>query len=151
MCPQPEEGSAGEEGGGEEGGLEEIEVTIDERIEGQGAHAASGEPAIACEIRADHPHRSKHFPGTVNFELWAECTGSVLNLRLRATLLFNRRFVGETGYVPMGDTTEGMVRVTVPCRSGVYQGWGYADWELPDVYSGPRQTSGWGIQVKVKC
>lgn len=145
MCVQPE--AEPEEGGGEEG----IEVAVDEREEGTGAHTASGEPAIACEIRADHPHRSKHFPETINFELWAVCTGSVFNLRLRAALFYNNGLVGETGYVPMGNGSEGMVRVVVPCRSGWYQGWGYADWKLPRDYEGPRKTAGWGVRVKVRC
>jgi hypothetical protein len=123
---------------------------VDERKGGGGAHIASGPPAVECNLRADHPHVSRHKPGTVNFEIYVQCTGMVYNLRLRAALFFGGILAGESGYVPKGDTNGASENVAVLCRSGVYRGWGYADWQLPD-YEGPMETAGWGIRIRIKC
>ncbi|HXB63485.1 MAG TPA: 6-bladed beta-propeller [Solirubrobacteraceae bacterium] len=136
----------------EEEGEESIEITVNEPSEFSGARASLGKPIIECNLQADHPHKSSHVPGTINFEVWIQCTDSVLNLRLRAVLFKNGSKVAETGYVSKGDTAYGKVNVAVSCESGVYQGWGYADYELGPDYDPPsRKQSGWGAKVTIKC
>jgi len=148
MCQTPGENYSPGEGEDEE--IEEIEITVDERKDGGGAHIASGAPAIECNLRADHPHASTHVPGTVNFEIYIQCTDTVYDLRMRAVLYFNGLYASESGYALKGNTASAKENTAVTCRSGTYQGWGYADWKLPE-YEGPTKTSGWGIRIKVKC
>jgi YD repeat-containing protein len=150
--PNPNDGGAVEEGEeeGGYGGEEELEVTVDERQEGGGAHSAAGEPAIECELKAHHPHQSGHDPTTVNWEFWLKCTGTVFDVRLRGALFFNGDFAAESGYVLKGTTAFAEQNVATPCHTGVYQGWAYADWQLPD-YEGPMQEAGWSIKRHVKC
>ena len=135
---------------GEEGEEEEIEITMDERNEVGSAHIASGAPVIECNLRSDHPHRSTHDSTTVNFQIALVCTGTVFDVRLRAVLYFDGAFAGESGYVSKGTTSFAQENVAVACRSGTYQGWGYADWKLPD-YDGPMQGEGWTIRRTVRC
>jgi YD repeat-containing protein len=136
-------------GGGESQEL--LGTATDQRPDGEGAHVAVGEPVIECSLKAHYPHQSSHNPTTVNFEIWLECTGTVEDIRLRASLYRDHKLVGETGYVVKGSGVFAKENIAVPCGDGLYQGWGYADWELPGDYAGKRKNKGWSKAVMITC
>jgi hypothetical protein len=122
-----EPGGCAEEGGG--GGGEEVLGTMAFERSGRGAHTAD---VISCaDIATDNPHRSKHFPDTVNWEVRFQCTGVVLDVRMRLVLFWEGEEIAETGYMPKGNTAAAKQRVTAPCISGWYRGWAYADLRPP--------------------
>jgi hypothetical protein len=41
--------------------------------------------------------------------------------------------------------------IAVPCGDGLYQGWGYADWEFPADYAGKKKDKGWSKAVTIVC
>jgi YD repeat-containing protein len=136
---------------GTEGESEVLETATDQRPDGKGAHSAVGEPVIECNLKAHYPHQSSHNPTTVNFEIWLECTGTVEDIRLRASLYRNHELVGETGYVVKGNGVFAKENIAIPCGDGLYQGWGYADWELPADYAGKKKDKGWSKAITITC
>ncbi len=135
---------------GTEGAPEVLGTAADKRTDGKGAHAAVGEQVIECNLKAHYPHQSSHDPTTVNFEIWLECSGAVEDIRLRVSLYHNHELAGETGYVEKGDGAFAKENIAVPCGDGLYQGWGYADWDLPD-YAGKKEDKGWSKAVTITC
>ena len=130
---------------------EALGTATDQRPDGEGAHSAVGEPVIECSLKAHYPHQSSHNPTTVNFEIWLECTGTVEDIRLRASLYRSHELVGETGYVVKGNGVFAKENIAVPCGDGLYQGWGYADWKLPADYTGKKKDKGWSKAVTITC
>lgn len=132
--------------------IEEEQGATEEGTGGNGAaHIADGEPVV-CEKKVNNPHESTHVPGTVNIVVSLVCSAVVYNVRLRISLYFNGKEVATTSYRTFGDTAGASTNLAVPCRTGVYQGWGYADWENP-VGDDPHKAKleGWGFKVKVTC
>jgi hypothetical protein len=142
----PEPTESGAEG---ETATEEVIGSMTFQPGENGAHAAD---VITCaDIAIDYPHRSSHYPGTVNWEVRLACTGVVLNVRMRLALFWEGSPIADTGYVAKGDTVSATEHVTAPCISGWYTGWAYADLTPPPGYAGPTKMSGWSVNRYVTC
>jgi YD repeat-containing protein len=140
--PAPPEGGAEES---EEGG---VEISVG----GGGGDAHSAAAMTACNFKVNNPHHSSHNPGTVNVVVTLKCTDIVYNVRLRVALYFNHVKVADTGYRQFGDTAYAQENAAVPCKSGLYQGWGYVDYDAPPKQLPPfERAANWGLEVELKC
>jgi DNA-binding beta-propeller fold protein YncE len=141
---------ATEEPGEEEEGGEEVIGRFTFEYGGNGAHAAD---VITCaEIEADHPHKSTHQPDTVNWEVRFQCTGVVLDVRMRLALFWDGSEISETGYVPKGDTAFARQNVTATCITGWYTGWAHVDLVPPPGFVGLTSASAWSkVSKYVTC
>ena len=115
------------------------------------ARAAAG-GAIVCDTNVQNPHRSTHFPETVNLIVVNWCSSFVYGIRMRAAIYFNHHKVADTGSVYRGDARVTDIKVAVTCRSGLYQGWGGASWYFPPGYHPPSTGRfGWSRAQTVRC
>jgi hypothetical protein len=80
-----------------------------------------------------------------------QCTGVVLDLRMRLVLYWEGGYAAETGYVNKGDVAAADQNVDTACISGWYQGWAYMDLTPPPGYVGRKKLSEWSIRRYVKC
>jgi YD repeat-containing protein len=119
--------------------------------------------AIICTKNTQYAHESEHAKPAQRANVVATLTcryfpsklpATVDNIDFRIALYYNHKKVADTGRVFWGNKSYVKDNAAwAHCRSGEYQGWSSAEWDLPPNYLPPlvRRLEGWGPPTKIKC
>jgi hypothetical protein len=104
-------------------GLSACGATSDGFEEEADVASAPGAPLgiAGCTFQVDRPHKSTHFPGTVNVIAWIQCNHPVDKIEMTLGLALNGVELKSVNFANSGSTyLQG--NVAVPCVSGTYNG-----------------------------